>query len=140
MRTQIEIKKRKWPFVVGAEPLHEFQSLTTSSSRLGDKPITLAQEDLGTSPVGFVHITGKFATTHSNELLRLFREHLKLRQLLHPNERIIEVIHKDKELVIATNSVALVRNFAIKLSSLYWGSFALKYQQSDKFLHMYWWR
>lgn len=154
MRTQTEIRKREWPFVV---ELH--QNVSTRSARpfspdahhassttpdAEDRQKSENRIDGGTPghavPVGFVHVDGAFAAGHSNELLRLFRQHEKLRQQQQPGERILGIAREGSDLVVATNSMPFVRSLALRLSACYWGSLALKYSQGDKLLHAFWWR
>lgn len=154
MRTQIEIRKRAWPFVVD---LHQNESpplilppspanvpASSALQNAGERetieiPPLEGKKASNAVPVGFVHVEGEFAADHSNELLRLFRQHEKQRQQQQPGERILDIVGDGSGLVVSTNSMPFVRSLALQLSACYWGSLALKYSQGNKSLHAFWW-
>jgi NMD protein affecting ribosome stability and mRNA decay len=90
------------------------------------------------NPGGVVHITGRFAKTHSDDILSLIRNENDRAMMVNPLERIIDIETNESGYKVLTTNERLAQRIGKALHMAYSGNIDYKWSEDNKLVRVYW--
>jgi NMD protein affecting ribosome stability and mRNA decay len=91
-------------------------------------------------PAGTIELTGKFLSTHKQEIMNLIKNEEKAEKQAHPMERIMEISEEEGGMTITTTGVHVARRIGEAIHRAYQGEFDFTYGDADKTIQVSWHR
>jgi hypothetical protein len=91
-------------------------------------------------PAGILTISGAFARSHRDEILRVVHRQEEIEKPEHPFNRIMKISDEPDRLVVTTTDLHLPRRIGEALKAAFDGTLALDYDEDGYFLRATWHR
>jgi NMD protein affecting ribosome stability and mRNA decay len=89
-------------------------------------------------PAGLLTLSGRFARTHREEILRLARHNEDQEKQEHPLNRIMEIEEKNETVVISTTDIHLPRRIGKAIGDAYGGELDFHFDEDGYFIRVDW--
>jgi len=91
-------------------------------------------------PAGFISLSGAFFDAHSEEIMRVVRNHEQHERKEHPLKRIMAIEKQADAMVVTTTDIHLARGIGEAVHHAYQGELDLHYNPGENQVRVYWQR
>lgn len=91
-------------------------------------------------PAGEVLVSGKYLSSHMNEIVNLIRNVIREEKNRSPLKKVISFVNENGNLRVSLTDDHLARHIGDALYKAYRGDLEVKYSEGERFVRLYWHR